>query len=76
MSIAMKKLVFFLVFVWLLSSEFAFSQSDKAQWISSSEVVDSSNTWLAFRKVVQLKKKPIKALAKIAVDSKYWLFIN
>lgn len=71
----MKKL-FFLFFACLFSVQCVFSQSNKAQWISSSEVADSANTWLAFRKVVQLKNKPVKAFAKIAVDSKYWLFIN
>ncbi len=72
----MKKFLFFLVLLCLFSTEYTYSQSDKAQWISSSEDIDSVNTWLAFRKVVQLKKKPSKASAKIAVDSKYWLFIN
>ncbi|WP_017257246.1 alpha-L-rhamnosidase-related protein [Pedobacter arcticus] len=72
----MKKLIFLLFSVWIFSAESTFSQSERAQWISSPEVAESAHTWLAFRKVVQLKKKPIKAIAKIAVDSKYWLFIN
>jgi hypothetical protein len=35
-----------------------------------------TNTWLMYRKQIDLQKKPANALAKIAVDSKYWLWIN
>ena len=35
-----------------------------------------TNLWTCFRKTVSLDKKPSKALARIAVDSKYWLWIN
>jgi hypothetical protein len=48
----------------------------KAQWISTMECQSSTNTWLAYRKTVDLKTKPEKAVARIAVDSKYWLWIN
>jgi hypothetical protein len=34
------------------------------------------NQWTCFRKEVILKKSPKKASARIAVDSKYWLWIN
>ena len=36
----------------------------------------SSNQWTCFRKTVTLKKAPKTAVARIAVDSKYWLWIN
>ena len=35
-----------------------------------------TNLWTCFRKTVSLDKKPSQALARIAVDSKYWLWIN
>lgn len=36
-----------------------------------------NNTWMCFRKKVNLKKKDLKNIvAQIAVDSKYWLYIN
>ncbi len=35
-----------------------------------------ANTWYRLRKVVDLEKKPEAAITKIAVDSKYWLWIN
>ena len=34
------------------------------------------NQWIAFRRDVNVGKLPKHALAKIAVDSKYWLWVN
>jgi hypothetical protein len=36
----------------------------------------ATNTWLAYRKQFDVKEKPAEALARIAVDSKYWLWVN
>lgn len=36
----------------------------------------SENTWMNFVKAVTLECAPEKAVAQIAVDSKYWLYIN
>ncbi|WP_372772741.1 alpha-L-rhamnosidase C-terminal domain-containing protein [Mangrovibacterium sp.] len=46
-----------------------------AQWIWQQEV-GPANTWLAFRNTFDLSQVPAAALAKIAVDTKYWLWIN
>lgn len=35
-----------------------------------------SNQWNCFRKTFMVKEKPDSAIMKIAVDSKYWLWIN
>ncbi len=61
-----------------ISHSFANSKDDwKANWISSSECQNTPNTWLAYRKNIDLPKKTKKpVIAKIAVDSKYWLWIN
>ncbi len=49
----------------------------KAQWISSVECKNIANTWLAYRKDIDLAASPQKeVIARIAVDSKYWLWIN
>jgi len=37
---------------------------------------NETNTWLAYRKTIQIKDLPLQAIANIAVDSKYWLWIN
>ena len=34
------------------------------------------NQWTCYRKVVQLEKAPRHAVARVACDSKYWLWIN
>ncbi|RYE18568.1 MAG: glycoside hydrolase, partial [Sphingobacteriales bacterium] len=55
---------------------FAQAQSWQAQWISAANIKNDPNTWLAFRKQAIVKKVPAHAIAKIAADSKYWLWIN
>ena len=45
--------------------------------ISSKDAVPGQeNQWLAFRKDFDLQAVPRQAIAKIAVDSKYWLWVN
>ncbi|WP_203257169.1 alpha-L-rhamnosidase-related protein [Hyunsoonleella ulvae] len=46
-----------------------------AQWIWQEEA-GPANTWVAFRKSFNLNEIPEKALANIAVDTKYWLWVN
>lgn len=56
-----------------------FAQAQKqwtAQWISSPDCKNEANTWICFRKDISLQKVPEQALAAIAADSKYWLWIN
>ena len=45
-----------------------------APWISPAET--SPNSWTCYRKSFEVKKVPDHAIARIAVDSKYWLWIN
>lgn len=48
------------------------------KWITAPEStnVNTTNRWIAFRKDISINKVPENALARIAVDSKYWLWIN
>ena len=48
----------------------------KAKWISRSYAAGTGNTWIAFQKKVELKSVPAELPARIAADSKYWLWIN
>lgn len=48
----------------------------KGQWINTEQCQSGTNTWLAFRKAVKLEQVPKTLTARIAVDSKYWLWIN
>ncbi len=49
----------------------------EAQWITAdSPDADSVNTWISFRKDFNLSSVPRQAQARIAADSKYWLWVN
>ncbi|MDR2037608.1 MAG: alpha-L-rhamnosidase N-terminal domain-containing protein [Bacteroidales bacterium] len=45
-----------------------------AQWIWDKQ--SNPNTWIAFRKTIEAKDLPSVVPPTIAVDSKYWLWIN
>ena len=51
-----------------------------AQWIWDSEMPttlpEAGDVWMNFRKEVTLDKVPDSVIAKIAVESRYWLYIN
>lgn len=52
-------------------------QAQEANWITADDsTCNERNVWIEFRKDFDLKKKVKKAEAKIAADSKYWLWIN
>lgn len=48
----------------------------KAKWISKQYYQSETNSWLAFRKDIDIEKVPASLIARIAVDTKYWLWIN
>ncbi|GAB3416481.1 glycoside hydrolase family 78 protein [Niabella aquatica] len=54
----------------------AFGQDWSGKWISTERCQSTSNTWLGYRKEFTLDNAVASAVAKIAVDSKYWLWIN
>ena len=57
----------------------AFQKSDyqfSANWIWDPSDDGQSNRWMTFRKDVTLDSVPEKVTAKIAADTKYWLYIN
>lgn len=47
-----------------------------AKWITEPNCKNESNSWYCFRKDFVLEKLPENAVAKIAIDSKYWLWVN
>lgn len=66
-------IISFCLFVFVSFS--AFAQS--AKWITTSDAgANSPNTWIAFRKDINVTSIPRLAMARIAADSKYWLWIN
>ena len=48
----------------------------KAKWISKQECQSETNSWLCFRKNVEIKDIPESLTAYISADTKYWLWIN
>ncbi len=64
------------LFLCLGVSAGAEEYSWKAKWISKQELQSETNSWLAFRKDVEIDKVPESLVARIAVDSRYWLWIN
>ena len=67
-------LTLFLGFALILNGAAA---AQPARWISvDNPQANEPNTWIEFCKSLTLKKIPRVVEAKIAVDSKYWLFIN
>ena len=67
-------------FICLLSLITIYSCSEKvsreweANWIGPE--TDNPNSWICYRKTITLKGENKTAVAKIACDSKYWLWIN
>lgn len=71
----MKKYLLLLLLAGSIASSEA--KSDwKASWINTECCQSVPNTWLAYRKTVQIAEIPQTLTAHIAADSKYWLWIN
>ncbi|MDR2918424.1 MAG: glycoside hydrolase [Tannerella sp.] len=67
-----------LCFVLLFSSSLL-SQAEidqKGKWLSFEHTQSEPNSWYIYRKDVNLSNIPKSLIARIAVDSKYWLWIN
>jgi hypothetical protein len=68
---------FSLVFLFLIVlSTKSFASAWTAKWIESENCKSTVNTWQVFRKTVVLSAVPKSLMARISVDSKYWLWIN
>ena len=64
-----------LTLLFVVASLTAMAQT--AHWITVDDTLrNRQNTWMEFRKDFTLKKKPKTAEARIAADSKYWLWVN
>jgi len=72
----MKFIYLFLLFIIFLPNEIYANNTWTAQRITTRENQNESNSWTDFVKTFETDKIPNKALARIACDSKYWLWIN
>lgn len=48
----------------------------KARWIHTERCQSATNTWLIYRKTTDIQQVPHTLTARIAADTKYWLWIN
>jgi alpha-L-rhamnosidase len=69
------KRAYFSVLLFFVLIQFTNSAEWSSNWIWSSEN-GTANTWMCFRKTVDLTTVPTTAIANIGADSKYWLWIN
>src|SRR5688500_18526716 len=66
-----------LLLILAFGSLISFSQDNwKANWITAFENQNETNTWIVFKKEINISQKPALLPAMIAADSKYWLWIN
>jgi hypothetical protein len=69
-------MIVFMVFYVLVFSGIASADRQwQGVWIGSDQV-SKPNSWYCFRNTIELGKSPKTAVANIACDSKYWLWIN
>ncbi|MCH7414371.1 hypothetical protein MM213_12805 [Belliella sp. R4-6] len=64
-----------LLFFVLLQGAYS-QQNWQAYWITHKDSISQTNSWYCFRKDFKLDNPPSSVLAKIAIDTKYWLWIN
>lgn len=64
-----------LLLLSIVSSTWAKDKWEGA-WITCYDNQNAVNTWTAYRKTFQIDEISTEAVAAIAVDSKYWLWIN
>ncbi|MCD7935365.1 MAG: glycoside hydrolase [Tannerellaceae bacterium] len=70
----MKRSLFLCIVLFYVGSLFA--EEWKGKWISTERCQSASNTWLIYRKQVTLTSVPSVLEARIAAETKYWLWIN
>ncbi|GAA4319974.1 alpha-L-rhamnosidase C-terminal domain-containing protein [Compostibacter hankyongensis] len=75
----MKKLICLICFaaaVFVGAPCSAQTPSWQAAWIGIPHAKGDTNLWTCFRKTFSLDRAPADARARIATDSKYWLWVN
>ncbi|MDO5968420.1 alpha-L-rhamnosidase C-terminal domain-containing protein [Flavivirga aquimarina] len=69
------KFLFFIFFLFTMSF-YGQGHDWKGKRITNRENQNKSNTWINFRRDININSIPNQAIAKIACDSKYWLWVN
>ena len=58
------------------NTSFDLSTGEKSPQTNGPQADPNANQWTCFRTEIDLEKAPTSAIARIAADSKYWLWIN
>lgn len=72
----MMKRFLYLALILCCSSLIWAESEGKGKWLSFEHTQSEPNTWYIYRKDVNLSSIPQSITARIAVDTKYWLWIN
>lgn len=72
----MNRILILLLLAFIFIKGFSQSTVWHANRITATENQNETNTWLDFRRNFHIEKLPVKTVAWIACDSKYWLWIN
>lgn len=77
-NVMKKHFVLIIIFVFVTVAQLRAADDflPQSAWIGSEHCQSTPNTWLCFRKTVQLSGIPAELTANISADSKYWLWIN
>ena len=70
------RIVLTVIFLVFTLCSFGDNVFNGAQWISIPKSQNTPNQWLCFRKQIECADKNTVAKLNIAVDSKYWLWVN
>lgn len=72
----MKRTLLSLLLLLAITASTSASFDGTAKWICAADCPHTPNCWQIFRKSFNLDRRPSDAIAYIAADSKYWLWIN
>lgn len=72
----MKKVLLILISAVCSSIGLFSNENPTGKWIVPFGTQNLPNSWYAFKKTTFVERVPEKAVARIAVDSKYWMWIN
>lgn len=70
------RLTFCILLLLFVAGSMSLIMAQTPQWITASESQSETNTWLGFKKDFVVSSVPQVLKACIAVDSKYWLWLN
>jgi len=72
----LKKFLFVAISALFITTGAIAGDEWQAKWVTKAQCSSDANSWICFRKSVTLDSVPAVLEARIAADTKYWLWIN